>query len=224
MKKYQLFICLIAFSWLSASGQSIEPLKSTVVHNGAERPCLMVNLAPDPKTLKNAWMDFLRKKHDFKLKGMGWFSNQELLYANEVIIDSISSKNMDFYTQVIEVDDFSEMKVFASLGYDIYLNEEQYPLEFKAMNSMLTNFLTQYLPKYYSRKIKESEQKINNLNREINRLKSDTEKSSNDIDIFNRKIEKSRSNIEGNNREIATTESNLVENQQKLETLRSKLE
>jgi hypothetical protein len=224
MKKHILFISLVLLFALNASTQSLEPQKSTIEHNGKLSSCLLVKLDPEPKTLKNAWIGFLKKEYRFKLNGMGWFSNKELLSAKEVIIEDLSLKKMDFYTQVIEDENGSEMKVFASLGYDIYLNEEQYPVEFKAMNEMLVSFLKQYLPKYYNKKVNESEDRVKSLNKEIRSLKDGIDHNNSNIQKLGKEIEKSRASIEDNTRKLTAAEIKLKGRQDKLYRVKTKLQ
>lgn len=224
MKKITLFICIALFVSLSVNAQSLVPEKSTIEHNNKMRPCLLVKLDPEPKTLKKAWIKFLKKEYDFKLKGMGWFSNKDLLHTEEVTIEKLSSKKMDFYTYVVEDENGSEMKVFASLGYDIYLNEEEYPVEFKAMNEMIVSFLKQYLPEYYNGKIYESEKTIKSLNKEIKNLKKDIKNNENNIEKLNKKIEKNKASVEDNSQKLKAAEIKLKGRQDKLERVRKKLQ
>lgn len=224
MKKITLFICIALLVSLSVNAQSLVPEKSTIEHNNKMRPCLLVKLDPEPKTLKKAWIKFLKKEYDFKLKGMGWFSNKDLLHTEEVTIEKLSSKKMDFYTYVVEDENGSEMKVFASLGYDIYLNEEEYPVEFKAMNEMIVSFLKQYLPEYYNGKIYESEKTIKSLNKEIKNLKKDIKNNENNIEKLNKKIEKNKASVEDNSQKLKAAEIKLKGRQDKLERVRKKLQ
>jgi prefoldin subunit 5 len=223
MKKYTLVISLLIFMSLNNIAQSLVPEKSTIEHNNKMRPCLMVKLDPEPKTLKNAWIDFLRKEYDFKLKGMGWFSNKDLLHAEEVTIEKLSSKQMDFYTYVEEDENGSEMKVFASLGYDIYLNEKEYPVEFEKMNEMMVSFLKQYLPKYYNKIIDESAKRVKSLNKEITTLKKNIKDNNENIEKLNNEIEQYKTSIEENSIKLNAAESKLKGRQDKLERVKTKL-
>lgn len=224
MKKNILFIYFALLVTLKVNAQSLVPEKSTIEHNNSMRSCLLVKLDPEPKTLKNAWIDFLKKEYDFKLNGMGWFSNKDLLHAEEVTIQKLSSKKMDFYTYVVEDENGSEMKVFASLGYDIYLNEEQYPVEFKAMNEMIVSFLKQYLPEYYNKIINESADRVKSLNREIKSLKEDIKDNNDNIEKLSKEIEKFKASIEDNSQKLKVAEIKLKGRQDKLERVRAKLQ
>lgn len=220
-------ILIISFSILvsmSVSAQSLSPQKSTIKHNEKMRPCLVVKLDPEPKELKKAWIRFLKKKYDVKLKGMGWFSNKDLLYKKEVNVKRLSSQKMDFYTYVVEDENGSEMKVFASLGYDIYLNEEQYPLEFRAMKEMIVSFLKEYLPGYYHDKINESEGSVKSLNKEITSLNKSIKDNEDRTKKLSKEIEESKTDIKENSQKLKAAEIKLKGRVEELERIKSKLE
>ena len=215
--------CSILVS-MSVSAQSLSPQNSTIEHNDKMRTCLVVKLDPEPKELKKAWIRFLRKEYDVKLKGMGWFSNKDLLYKKEVIIKNLSPQTMDFYTYVVEDENGSEMRVFASLGYDIYLNEEQYPFEFNAMKEMIVSFLKEYLPKYYNDKINESEGSVKGLNKEIKKLNKNIKNNQDDSEKLNKKIEQNKSRNKDNSEKLEAAEIKLRHRQNELKRINTKLE
>src|SRR5690606_23968036 len=97
-------------------------------------------------------------------------TNKDLLYAEDVVIEKLSSKRMNFYTQIIENEIGSEMKVFASFGYDIYIDKNETPEEYKIMNRMLNEFLNSYLPNYYKDQVKDTEKKVKDLTKEVKGL------------------------------------------------------
>lgn len=216
------FILFMLSAHLNA--QILTPYKGKVLQDNILRPCLVVNVGPEPKTLKKAWVKFLKKNYDLKLRGIGLFSNSDLLYAKEVQVENISPKKMNFYTYIIEDSVGSEMSVFASLGYDIYLNEEEYIVEFNAMNDMLSSFLKVYLPEYYTDRINESEKRVNNLKKEIKGLKEDIENNLEKIEKRNNEITKMRAEIVDNTQKLSIAEKKLKGRQDKLEKVKIKLQ
>lgn len=223
MKKIALLIYLSLIT-MYGNAQTLQPEKSTIEHKNIERPCLLVKLDPEPKTLKNAWIDYLKKEYDFKLRGMGWFSNKDLLHAEKVTVQKLSPKKLDFYTYIIEDENGSEMKVFASFGYDIYLNEEQYPVEFRAMNDMIVSFLKEYLPEYYNKIISESAERVKDLNKEISSLKEDINDNNSTIEKLTKEIEKYKVSVEDNSQRLKSAENKLIGRQDKLERVKTKLQ
>ena len=209
-KSYFLLFGIWLLAAQSLPAQSIQPSVGTIIHNDAPRPCLVVNVDPEPKTLKKAWKDFLQDHYDFKLKGIGFLSNKDLLSAEQVVVEQISSKEMDFYTHIVEDDNGSEMKVFAAFGYDLYVDSTNMPAEYNAMKAILERFLKDYLPKYHRELVEETEKTVKELSEEQADLKKD--------------IKKDEEEIEALTEELETLSENLQENKEKLKTAEQKLE
>lgn len=218
-----LAVCIFIATSLSVNAQSITPEKSTIEHNGSMRPCIVVHLDPTTKTLKKEWVKFLKKEYDFKLKGAGLFRNKDVLYAEELVVPRLSSKQMDFYTQVIEDEEHSEMKVFVSFGYDIYVNELEYPAEYKAMNEMLVAFLKVYLPSYYSGEMKAATKSVNGLNKEINSLRKDIDKNNREIEEHETEAEKLKMDVKTNKEKLQSAEMKLKETEDRMKAIKEEL-
>lgn len=216
-------IFLLLNSW-PASSQTLEPIQSTIEHNNGTRACLEVNLDPEPKTLKKAWTKYLRKEYHVKLKGKGLFGNKYPLYSHEVRISEISSKQMDFYTNIIEDENGSEMKVFASYGYDIYLNQENYPAEYILFKDILVSFLKDYLPGYYQEGIKDATKKVKKLKKEISSLDKNIKKDTKKIESFAKDVDNYKISLKENSEKLVRAEAKLKGRELKLARIRTKLE
>lgn len=219
-----LTIALFFGASFSIQAQDIEPKKGTIEHNGGERSCLVVNLDPEPKPLKKAWKSFLKDNYDFKIRGIGFLTNKDLLSAEDLVIQEISSKRLDFYTKIVEDEVGSEMKVFASFGYDIYIDENETPEEFKVMTKMLNDFLRSYLPKYYKSEVKATKKKVKKLSKEVKGLKKDISKNEDNISDNKKEIEDLTEEIEELKKEVTEKESKLETTNVKLKERKEKLE
>jgi len=199
------------------SAKPTLPYVGTIVHNNAARPCLVVNIDPEPDLLKDAWRDFLKDNYDFKLKGIGFLSNKELLSAEQVVVGQISSKEMDFYTHVIEDENGSEMKVFAAFGYDMYVDSISMPAEYRELNTILERFLRSYLPKYHEELIEETEKRVIELTKEKEKLKKNITENEEEIESLTKEIEVL-------SQEVKVNKEMLEKAQHKLETRKVKLD
>jgi len=202
---------------------SIQPTNSTINYDDAQRPCIKVNLDPEPKTLKSAWRSYLEENYDFKLKGIGFLSNKDLLSAEEIIVEQISSKSMDFFTQVIEDENGSEMKIFARHGYDIYLSEDNYPSEYEAINEILESFLKYYLPIYYASGIDDTEKRIAELSDESDDLEEEITDDSEKITELKEEIKELEENSKVNNKMLILANQKLAKRIEKLKRARIQL-
>ena len=218
-----LILCAAILSSYAIQAQSITPTKSTVEHNEHLRPCIIVHLEPETRTLKKAWVKFLKKEYDLKLKGAGFLTNKELLSAEKVVVEKLSFKEMDFYTYIVEDEKGSEMNVFVSFGYDIYVNEVDYPNEFQSMNDILAEFLRGYLPGYYNDKIKSSSKKVNSLKKEINSLTKDINKNSRKIEEHKEDAIKLNTEVSSNQEKLRSAEGSLSETEEKLKSIKAEL-
>lgn len=206
------------------SAQNLTPTQGTITHNDKSRPCLSVNLDPEPKTLKKAWKNYLKDNYDFKLKGIGFLSNKDLLSAEEVVVLKISDKAMDFYTEIVEDEMGSQMKVFASHGYDLYISPTETPREFEALKTILTTFLETYIPNYYEELVEDSEDVVKDLTKDKEKLNKSIAKDKKNIDKMTSKIEKLTQEITDNKLELIKVEEKLSNRTIKLEKYKAKLQ
>lgn len=224
------FLALLILTSFNLKAQNVSPVNGTIEHNDNERPCLYVNLDPEPKPLKKAWKSFLKDNYDFKIKGIGFLTNKDLLYKEDVVITKLSSKRMDFYTQIIENEVGSEMKVFGSFGYDIYIDENETPEEYKAMKKMLNDFLKSFLPNYYKDQIKDTEKKVKKLSKTVAGLNKDIEKNNKEVEDLKEEIVDLNEEVKELTKEatekeelLKTSETKLKERKNKLERIKRKL-
>lgn len=222
MKKI-IFIAIYLITIQAYSQTSIQPLNTFIDFDEAQRPCLQVNLDPEPKELKYAWRDYLKDNYDFKLKGIGFLSNRDLLSAEKVTINQISSKVIDFYTHIVEDENGSEMKVFARHGYDIFINQENYPNEYLAIREILDSFMKYYLPKYYQEGLSETEKRMKELTNERNDLEEEIKDNADDISKLKEEIEDKEEKLKSNKQALEETAIKLKERKEKLKRIRTKL-
>lgn len=231
MEKIKVFTYLIRVTFIAllvlmlsanVKAQEVDPRKGTIDHNDGERPCLVVNIDHEPKPLKKAWKSFLKDNYDLKIKGIGFLTNKDLLYKEDIVVEEISSKRMNFYTEIVEDEVGSEMKVFASFGYDIYIDENETPEEFKVMEKMFNEFLKYYLPKYYEGEVKATKKKVKELTKNVSSLKKDISKNKSDIEKHKEEIEKLTEEVAEKESELETMNVKLKERKEKLQRINEK--
>ncbi|WP_417265887.1 hypothetical protein [Brumimicrobium sp.] len=232
MKKKIQFTLMMKFSLLalmfftlnnSVYAQAVTPKDGMIMHNKSQRPSIFVNIDPEPKPLKKAWKSFLKDNYDFKIKGIGFLSNKDLLYAEDLVIEKISPKRMNFYTKIVENEVGSEMTVFGSFGYDIYIDKNETPEEYKVMNQMLTEFLNSYLPDYYKNQVKDTEKKVKKLSKEVKGLNKDISKNNKKTKKLAKEIEELTKEAAEKEEELETATIKLKERKSKLERIKKKL-
>jgi flagellar capping protein FliD len=198
-------------------GQSIQPVIGKIMHNDAERTCLMVKLDPTVDQVEDEWEDYLKDNHDTKLSGAGFLGTGDLLVAEQVVISAISDKRMDFYTEIKQVDGKTDLRVFAAFGTDVYVEPEKYPEEYAAMENILHQFLKTYLPGYY-------EDEVSSVAKTVQSLKKDTERLDKKFDKKEKKIQKLQEEMDENRAEREEKQEKLDQQEALLKQRRNALE
>ena len=224
IKSAVLFFAFLFSSSLGINAQTIKPQDGTIMFNHNLRSCLVVNLDPEAKTLKLAWKDYLKDNYDLKLKGIGWFQNKDILYAENIKIDKISAYSMNFYTQIIENENGSEMKLFASFGYDVFIDKENKPTEYNLLNEILENFLKVYLPKYYTQEVNDIKKRVTDLTLEINKLNDDIKSDNGKMEDLKREIEELTKKTETNKTTLEINKKKLIAREEKLTRIKNQLD
>jgi len=184
MKRTILYLAGIFLIIITAklNSQTIKIETTQISYEDQLRPCMTNDLDPTPKEVKKAWSKFLDKNYDIDVSGIGWFSDEDILIAKDVTIGDISEKRINLYSRILEKGNGSEIKVFASFGYDFFIGEDNYPKEFKSLNELFYKFLFSYLSEYYSDMLEETSDKIDDNNKEKVSLLKSIEKNKDKIE------------------------------------------
>ena len=224
MIKSILLLSVILFSTtLALNAQSIKPQDGTIIFEDKLRSCMVVDLDPETKTLRSAWTEYLEDNYDLKLKGNGFFQNKDILYAENVLIDKISVNSMNFYTQIIENENGSEMKLFASFDYDAFIKKEKDSVEYKSLNEILEGFLKVYLPKYYTIGVNDTKKRILELTEEINDLNEDIISDTGKLEKLKQQIDELTKETETNKIALEINKKKLTKREEKLVRIKSQL-
>lgn len=217
-------IVAVAFFLSSLSfGQSIVPEDANVILENTSRPCLHVLVDPSSDELKDAWVDYLSKNYQIKLKGTGFMSNKDVLTAEKIVLNSVSLKAMDLYTEIIQVEDKASMKLFAAFGYDIYLNSTDYPTEYSALKMVMSDFLNQYIAKYYNDKVAVHKKEVDGLTKDQIKLTKSIEKNNKKMEKMSSNMEKMTEGNQKSQKELDEVDAKLKVETEKLNLFREKL-
>jgi hypothetical protein len=211
------FLLLFTAFTIGVYAQKLQPAKATLSYENAQPACWVVHVDPEPVTLKKAWREYLKDNYSFKLKGIGFLSNKDILSAEAVRIPVISKEPVNFYTQIVEDDTGSEMKIFAADLQQNYFSSHYQSRGFNQMENILASFLKIYLPEYHRGRINDTEQRVKELVRETRELEEEILENTEEIEELENEIEEMSAEIESNR-------SALVESRIKLEKRRAKLE
>ena len=167
MKKIQFLILCVLLMSVKVSAQTFVIDTTEITFENKLRPCLFVKFDADAKTVKKGWVDYMKKNYKIKVKGVGLFSDKDIVEADDVTINSISDKRMNMYARVTDITGGSEMKYFMSFGYDFFIGPKEYTMEFEGMHKMLNDFSISFLNNYYADETSSILKKIKGYERDI---------------------------------------------------------
>jgi hypothetical protein len=208
---YKLFSTLIIVL-LAFSAQAVSIETGEYERGDEKRPGIRVYLDASPDEVRDAYIDFLKDKYDFKLKGDGLFANKDELYAEEIMVQEIIDKKVNWYAEIIETDNSQEktrMTIFVNLGYDVYLSEDQYGAAFAKVYAGVTDFVKMYVPEYYEELIEDAKKEIEDLEEDTSDLKNDIEKNHKDIKKLKAEIEEMEATVNENENRLEKMKTDL---------------
>lgn len=218
MKKTKLLFLFAVLISLKATAQTYKIDTSDISFENKLRPCFKVSYDAASKTVKKAWSKFLKKDYKIKTKGIGLFTDKDILSSHDVTIHTISDKRMDMYARITDISGGSEMKYFMSFGYDFFIGPENYPKAFEGMKKLLNDFSVKFLNTYYS-------DETSSILKQIKRYEKDIKKDRKSIRKNEKKSGKSSSatamGLEAKNNSY---NNNIVNTQAKIKDLQDKLE
>ena len=226
MKKLILFALTLAASLTALPSEAQRLMINEAVCNtdDVRQTGIEVIMEPKTKIIKKAIKDWMDDTHGVKLKGLGFFSNKDVLTAEQVQIDAISNKQMDLKVQVIEDGTNSKMCVFGSYGYDFPISPTEYPLAFQKMRGVTLDFLDTFLPEWYANRIEETQEVVGDLQKERENLAKDIEKNEKEIAELQEKNEEKAENLTETTVEMRKAAATLEKRKEKLKEVSKKLE
>jgi uncharacterized coiled-coil protein SlyX len=219
---YSIIATLLLIPGLTRA-QDLTPTEGVIAYRDAPRACWVVHVDPEPRTLKQAWKDYVKDEFDVKVKGIGFLANKDLISAEEAVISRISSDPINFYAHIVEDVNGSEMKLFAEVNSGEFASDNSHSNAFRALKNIMDDFLAEYLPTYYQSRVNDAEKRMVELSNEREDLKEAIAKDSQEIAELEDEIEQRRLKLESNQNKLDLAESKLEARKQKLERIRNQL-
>jgi len=139
------------------------------------RPALSYEIDIDVKSLKKHWKKFLAKrfKETYKVR------EKNMLVTEDILVPSIFDKRVNLYAKVVEKTDTSVISFLGAFGYDIYIDADVYPKDFKTLKLLVEKFLLESATLYYAGEIQNFSKEIYMLNKKnLSLSKKNIEKNS----------------------------------------------
>ncbi len=202
IKFVRVFLCTVVLcnavqgQELTAEETIIDAKNVEVVYEEKARPAIAYTSDMDSKFLRKAWKGFLTKSYGisskFKIANlMGAKSKQSNVIASkDITIEKVSDKRMDLYASISERGNLpgANVRFFAAFGYDIYIDEETYPTEYKSVKEIAETFLYNSTLTFYNEKTGNLSKKQASLLQKNESLRQNTQKNEQNIEKAKAKI------------------------------------
>lgn len=216
-------LLFIFISTIFLNAQSLTVENSMTDYDEKTYPAVTVTMNPSPDKVKEEFEDYMKDNYDVKMKGTGLFSNRDVLYADRVDIEKISDKTLDFRAKIIERGDITELSVFGSFGYDLPISRERFPEEYRQLKRITVDFINEFLPDYYKDRVDETEEMLEDLVKDREKLKDDITDNEEEIEKLRKENEENRKEMEELETKISDAESKLNLRQKSLRKINSDL-
>ncbi len=126
----------------------------------AQIATLMIN---DDQLILKEGRKFIKKNLKVNMKKKG----KQMMQAKEATINSISPKRGDLTFVMLKENGQDKLALAYALGYDIFINDEEYPAEAANLKNLLRGFLTEYYKTHFEKQLREEEKKLKKLTRQL---------------------------------------------------------
>lgn len=188
------------------------------------RTAINVTIEPNKKEVRTGWENWLEEKYDTRIDGSSWFNKKDVLTAPGIMIPSISDKQFDLYAEVIDKGEGSQLNIFASFGYDMHITPQTFPDEYRALENLTLNFLTDFLTNYYNNRTEHLEELVRDLENNKNHLLEDISDNKKDIVNLNEENIDLENEMNSKGVELDDAAKKLKEEKENLDTVNKKLE
>ncbi|MGI9543795.1 MAG: hypothetical protein ACR2MX_11080 [Cyclobacteriaceae bacterium] len=184
----------------------------------------VATLNDESDVYKKSFGDFIKKEFDHKVKNEG----KTAAKAEKISLNRISDKRGDLWLQFYTDGSDTKAAIGFLLGYDIWINPEEYADGMEQMRLLTRDFLRYHYSEYYTAIAEKDLKLINGYNKEISKAERSISNMRKQIDKNNNKLTTEsnptkRSNMERKNEqnlaEIAELTSSIPELQGKISSL-----
>ena len=141
-----IVIILIAFVAVSTSAQNISFSTGFVKQNRVNAQAVIVDIEGSHLDVSHAFTKWMAEHYDYGLDGSKILENRDHVYsALGTVIPEISDQLIDLHMMVVyDGPQKLRLKFFASYGFDVFFDNENYPFQFRNLYAVVKNFIYEY--------------------------------------------------------------------------------
>ncbi|HEY9113602.1 MAG TPA: hypothetical protein VIN10_02825 [Bacteroidales bacterium] len=155
--------------------------EDAILINGVPVNVGNIILPGDLDQVKSLFQSFIKEQLKEKMK-----EDDGVLILEENVVNQVTEKRGDLLAYIYNQNDKVSLNVGYKLGYDVYLNSAQYPVEFNRLKDFINYFTYYYYSEYLPGYIKEQSKNLKVLKKE----NSSAEKSIKSATKENKKLTK----------------------------------
>jgi hypothetical protein len=173
--KFIIPFLLFTLITITITAQNLSYSSGTTEVEGEIVKTINVKLDPKPETVKGSFENWMEDNYDVDLDGKRLlFFDKKVMSAKGVVIPAISSRRIDLNVRVDESnEDFTTLQVYASFGYNNWITPMDYPYEYAALEGIVYEYISDYLPEYYLNRIEDTKEQLADLKEDKEELNED---------------------------------------------------
>ncbi len=187
---------------ISAFAQTMEVKETSFELHNSARPALSIDMPEvSSKTVEKEWKNLMKEYNPES------FKSKKLMFADDASISNISNNPVDIYAKAEEENNTTTLVVVVDMG-KAYLNAD-HGEKLVAMKGMLKNFAVSVTKETYGERIKEQEEIVSDLTKDIDKATSKKEDIEKDIKSYEKDLNDDKKELEEQSQSIEQKRQNL---------------
>jgi hypothetical protein len=219
--KFIIPFLLFTLITITITAQNLSYSSGTTEVEGEIVKTINVKLDPKPETVKGSFENWMEDNYDVDLDGKRLlFFDKKVMSAKGVVIPAISSRRIDLNVRVDESnEDFTTLQVYASFGYNNWITPMDYPYEYAALEGIVYEYISDYLPEYYLNRIEDTKEQLADLKEDKEELNEDVIDNKERIEELKKENEELMRRLKENQANINETKSKLSKRNKQYESI-----
>ncbi len=185
--------------------QQVE--EETMLIDGISTSVQKARVVGELDEFRDLWRKFLKEEFDLKSSRKG-----DIIVAEKAVINRITDRRGDLILFLYPLEKEVNFNVAFKLGYDVYLNSEEFPEEAENLKDFTVYFINYYYYYYLEDYIKKQERNLSDLKRELKSASKSIAKSDKNVSKLEKNIGKNEKKKERLTAEFETAPEGEKEN------------
>lgn len=173
--------------------------EETILIDGIATTVQKASVVGNVDDFRDQWRSFLKNEFNVRSSRKG-----DVLTAEEVVINRITDRRGDLIIFLYPLEKEVSFNVAYKLGYDIYLNSEEFPEETAQLKEFTAYFINYYYYHYLEDYISRQEKNLRDLRKDLKKATKTIQKADRSVAKLQRKISKNEKRIERLSSSVST--------------------